>query len=86
MINSENTIKRRKKMTKINIETGITSDRIGSEKPVPAFQSRIACGLNPMKNCHKRPFNPPRTPSVNIGENITTKRLTYNTLQASYAR
>ncbi|WP_442628071.1 hypothetical protein [Phocaeicola sp.] len=35
-------------MTKINIETGIVSDRIGSENPVPAFQSCIACGQNLM--------------------------------------
>lgn len=73
-------------MTKINIETGIASDRIGSENPIPAFQSRIACGQNPMKNCHKRPFNPPKTPSVNIGKNITTKQLLYNHLQRHYAR
>lgn len=67
-------------MTKINIETGITSDRIGSENPVPAFQSRIACGLNPMKYSNKKHSKPRKTLSVKNGKNINAKILLYNAL------
>ena len=35
-------------MTKISIEKRVYSERKGSEKPISAFQSRIACGQNPM--------------------------------------
>ena len=35
-------------MTKISIEKRDYSERIGSEKPISTFQSRIACGQNPM--------------------------------------
>ena len=35
-------------MTKISIEKRVNPKRIGSEKPICAFQSRIACGQNPM--------------------------------------
>ena len=35
-------------MTKISIEKRVNPERIGSEKPISTFQSRIACGKNPM--------------------------------------
>ena len=72
---SENTIKKRKKLTKINIETGITSDRIGSEKPIPAFQSRIACGQNPMVEHPADLFFSQNSLIINIGKYVSTIHL-----------
>jgi hypothetical protein len=68
--NSENTIKRRKKMTKINIETGIASDRIGSENPIPAFQSQ-----NPMVEHPADLFLPQNLLIVNICKYVSAIHL-----------
>lgn len=43
-------------MTKISIEKRVYSKRIGSEKPISTFQSRIACGQNPMVEHPSNPF------------------------------
>ena len=73
--NSENTTKKRKNLTKIITEIGITSDRIGSESPVPAFQSRIACGQNPMAEQPSNLFLPPNSPIVNICKYVSAIHL-----------
>ena len=62
-------------MDKINIETGITSDRIGSESPIPAFQSRIACGQNPMVEHPADLFLPQNLLIVNICKYVSAIHL-----------
>ena len=57
-------------MTKIITEIGVTSDRIGSESPVPAFQSRIACGQNPMVEHPPNLFLPPNSGTADIFRGI----------------
>ena len=57
-LKSEKAIKKWKKQAKIHTEIWANSDKIGIEKPVPAFQSRIASGQNLMSKNPKKPLFP----------------------------
>lgn len=58
-------------MTKISIEKRVYSERKGSEKPISAFQSRIACGQNPMVEHPSNLFFPPNSPIINICKSVS---------------
>ena len=62
-------------MTKISIEKRVYSKRIGSEKPICAFQSRIACGQNPMVEHPPNLFLPPNSPIINICKYVSAIHL-----------
>ena len=56
-LKSEKAIKKWKKQAKIHTEIWANSDKIGIEKPVPAFQSRIASDQNLMSKYPKSLFS-----------------------------
>ena len=58
-------------MTKISIEKRVYSERIGSEKPISTFQSRIACGQNPMVEHPSNLFLPLNSPIINICKSVS---------------
>ena len=62
-------------MTKISIEKRVYSKRIGSEKPISTFQSRIACGQNPMVEHPSNLFLPLNSPIINICKSVSAIHL-----------
>ncbi|MDY6130079.1 MAG: hypothetical protein SPI18_02115 [Prevotella sp.] len=62
-------------MTEIYIETRIDSDRIGSEKTIHAFQSRITCGQIPMVEHPADLFLPQNSPIVDISKYVSAIHL-----------